>query len=133
MIYLTKKRVVRLNELSYLAHGGSFTPPSNFLHEENLDYVLEIVESEMFGEPLYPTLADKAAVYFYNIICNHIFLDGNKRTGLASALTFLNLNQFEVNPSLEEDIVYDFTIKVASGEQTLDECRAWFTANIVEL
>jgi death on curing protein len=132
MIYLTKQRVIRLNKKSYFEHGGSFTPPFNLLHEENLDYVLDIVQSEMFGEPLYPTLADKTAVYFYNIICNHIFQDGNKRTGLVAALVFLNLNNFEVNPLLDESIIYDFTIEVASGKVTLDECRVWFAENIVE-
>lgn len=132
MIYLTKKRVIKLNKQSYLEHGGSFIPPYNFLHEENLDYLLEIVQSEMFGEPLYPTIADKAAVYFYNIICNHIFQDGNKRTGLGCALVFLNLNNFEVNPLLDENILFDFTIQTASGQISLDECRAWFTENIVE-
>ena len=84
MRYLTKQRVVQLNEATVDAHGGNFMPPNNFLHEENLDYLLDAVQAEMFGEPLYPNISDKAAIYCYNIICNHIFSDGNKRTGLAS-------------------------------------------------
>jgi death on curing protein len=133
MIYLKKKQVVWLNQQSCVEHGGAFMLPSNFLHEENLDYVLDIVQSEMFGEPLYPLLADKAAVYFYNIICNHIFQDGNKRTGLGAALIFLNMNGFEVNPAIEEAIIYDLTIDTASGNLTLDEVRQWFSENIVVL
>lgn len=96
MIYLTKQQIIRLNTATIEAHGGNFMPPSNFLHEENLDYLLEAVQAEMFGEPLYPTISDKAALYCYNIICNHIFSDGNKRTGLAAALIFLNLNYHEL-------------------------------------
>jgi death on curing protein len=37
-------------------------PPNNFLHEENLDYLIEAVEAEMFGEPLYPSISDKTAI-----------------------------------------------------------------------
>jgi death-on-curing protein len=77
MRYLTKQQLIRLNEATIQNHGGHFMPPNNFLHEENLDYLIEAVQAEMFGEPLYPTIADKAAVYCYNTICNHIFSDGS--------------------------------------------------------
>ncbi|WP_037328755.1 hypothetical protein [Runella zeae] len=53
MIYLTKQQIIRLNIATIEAHGGNFMPPNNFLHEENLDYLLEAVQAEMFGEPLY--------------------------------------------------------------------------------
>ncbi|GAB2641478.1 hypothetical protein GCM10027035_39240 [Emticicia sediminis] len=132
MRYLTKKRVVQLNKATVDAHGGNFMPPSNFLHEENLDYLLEAVQAEMFGEPLYPTITDKAAVYCYNIICNHIFSDGNKRTGLASALLFLNLNGFDLSLNIDDATLTDYILKIASGESNLEECRAWFAENVVE-
>ncbi len=73
-------------------HGGNFVPPDNFLNEEPLDYLLEAVESRIYGNPLYPELHQKAGVYMFNIIGNHIFQDGNKRTGLEAALLFLELN-----------------------------------------
>ena len=114
-------------------------------HAENpLDYLVEAVEAEMFGAPLYPEMQDKAAVYMYNIITNHIFQDGNKRTGLAAALYFLEFNdvpfrepciQVEIGgkivPESSENILFDFTIEVASGKLTLEECQAWFQENIV--
>jgi death on curing protein len=90
MTYLDKEDITYINEQTVAAHGGNFMPPSNFLHEENLDYLLEAVQAEMFGEPLYPTISDKVAVYCYNIICNHIFSDGNKRTGLEASIAFLS-------------------------------------------
>ena len=52
---------------------------------------MDIVHGEMFGEHLYPTIFDKARVYVYNIIANHVFSDGNKRTGLEAGLIFLKL------------------------------------------
>lgn len=131
MRYLTKRQIIRLNKATIEAHGGNFMSPYNFLHEENLDYLVEAVQAEMFGEPLYPTVADKAAMYCYSIICNHIFTDGNKRTGLGTALTFLNLNGFDAAPSVTNEILTDFILKVASGQSTLAECRAWFAEHVV--
>jgi death-on-curing protein len=133
MRYLTKKQVVRFNRATIQEHGGNFTPPDNFLHEENLDYLIEAVQAEMFGAPLYPSIADKAALYCYNIICNHIFIDGNKRTGLAAALVFLNLNGFDLSININDHVLTDFIIKIASGESNLEECREWFAENSVEI
>jgi death on curing protein len=131
--YLDKDDITFINRRTVAEHGGNFMPPNNFLHEENLDYLLEAVQTEMFGEPLYPTISDKAAVYCYNIICNHIFSDGNKRTGLEAALAFLKLNKFRLDKSIPNDKLYDFIIKVASGLSSLEECREWFTENVVKI
>lgn len=114
-------------------HGGNFMPPDDFLHEENLDYLIEAVQAKMFGATLYPNISDKAAVYCYNIICNHIFSDGNKRTGLEAALDLLKLNHHRLNKSLPNSQLYDFIIKVASGLSSLEECQAWFVENIVPI
>lgn len=133
MIYLTKQQIIRLNIATIEVHGGNFMPPSNFLHEENLDYLLEAVQAEMFGEPLYPTISDKAALYCYNIICNHIFTDGNKRTGLAAALIFLNLNHYELRLEISNFILTDFILKVASGQSSLEECKRWFKDSAVKV
>lgn len=131
--YLTKQQIVRLNKATVDTHGGNFMPPSNFLHEENLDYLLEAVQAEMFGSPLYPTITDKAAVYCYNIICNHIFTDGNKRTGLGAASVFLNLNGYDFSELVTNAFLTDFIIKVASGQSSLEECRDWVEKNTILL
>ncbi|MBK8388438.1 MAG: type II toxin-antitoxin system death-on-curing family toxin [Saprospiraceae bacterium] len=131
MKFLTKKQIIQFNKATIVAHGGNFIPPANFLHEENLDYLLEIVQSEMFGDEVYPAISDKAAVYCYNIICNHIFTDGNKRTGLAAALIFLNLNNLDIMQSIDDERMTSFIIEIASGKINLDECRTWFKNNVV--
>jgi death on curing protein len=133
MIYLNKKKIIRINQKTVEVHGGNFMPPSNFLHEANLDYLLEAVQAEMFGEPLYPNITDKAAVYCYNIICNHIFTDGNKRTGLEAGLIFLELNDMRLRKDLPLMDLQDFIIIIASGESSLEECRTWFSDNALPL
>ncbi len=130
---LTKSGIIALNEEAIINDGGNFMPPNNLLNERNLDYLVDIIDAEMFGEPLYPNLWDKTAVYFFNIICNHIFTDGNKRTGLVAALTFLEAHHYELNRDITDDILLAFVTKVASGESSLDECREWFKNNIVSI
>lgn len=127
---ISKKNIIDINERTIMAHGGNFIPPHNFLHEANLDYVVDIIDAEMFGEPLYPSIWDKAAIYLYNIICNHIFSDGNKRTGLEVALLFLSINGYRIDRNLPKDLLLDFVIEVASGQKTLEECRDWFEKHI---
>lgn len=85
----------------------------------------------MFGEPLYPTITDKAALYCFNIIGNHIFIDGNKRTGLGAALQFLNLNHHDLSDALTNSFLTNYILKIASGQSDLDECRAWFATHAV--
>jgi death on curing protein len=131
--YLTKNQIVNINISTINLHGGNFSPPFNFLHEENLDYLVETVQSEMFGTELYPNLFDKAALYCYNIICNHIFSDGNKRTGLGAALVFLNLNNCDLKIEVTDIVLTDFILKIASGNSSLDECKKWFATNIVSI
>lgn len=62
MRYLTKEELVFINRKTVAIHGGQYIEPYNFLNESNLDYLIEVVQSEMFGEQLYPTLSDKAGL-----------------------------------------------------------------------
>lgn len=61
-----------INQKTISSHGGNYVSLNNFLHEEDLDYLVETVQSEMFGQELYPTITDKASLYCFNIISNHI-------------------------------------------------------------
>lgn len=130
MRYLSKAEIIRINRVQIEVYGGNFIPPYNFLHEENLDYLLEAVQAEMFGAALYPEIYQQAGLYMFNIIANHIFQDGNKRTGLQSAMIFLLLNGYNLLP--DDEILINFTLSVASGEQTLEEVQAWFKQHITK-
>jgi death-on-curing protein len=56
MELLQKKDVILINRLTIEDVGGNFVPPQNFLHESNLDYLIEAVDAEMFGDKIYPTI-----------------------------------------------------------------------------
>ncbi len=141
---LTREFLIELNRMTIEENGGNFVPPFNLLHGEQLDYVVEAVDAEIFGQAMYPEIADKAAVYMFSIISNHVFSDGNKRTGLAAALVYLdglgkelredltmNMLEEKVNGVGYDERLENFTLAVASGQVSLDECRGWFAANVV--
>ncbi|MFN0064461.1 MAG: type II toxin-antitoxin system death-on-curing family toxin [Myxococcaceae bacterium] len=54
-----------------------------------------------------------ASAYLFHLVKNHPFVDGNKRTGLASALAFLGLNGFRL--AATEDEVVEIVLAVAAG------------------
>jgi death-on-curing protein len=53
-------------------------------------------EATFAGEYLHEDLFSMAAAYAYHLAESQGFLDGNKRTGLDAALTFLALNDIDI-------------------------------------
>ena len=53
---------------------------------------VEAPKATFDGKPLYVALAEMAALYAWGIARNHAFVDGNKRTALLVAWTFLAMN-----------------------------------------
>jgi hypothetical protein len=46
--YLTKDELIFVNKRTVARHGGQYILPYNFLNEGALDYLIDIVSSEMF-------------------------------------------------------------------------------------
>lgn len=65
------------------------------------------------GAFLHDTLFEMSAAILYGVCRNHPFVDGNKRTAVAAALTFLEMNGVEIDA--DEDDFYDLVIGVAEG------------------
>ncbi len=75
-----------------------------------------------------PDLIALAALYTAGLVRNHPFIDGNKRTGFAIGIVFLELNGFDFK-AREEDAT-QAVLALAAG--TLDEAEytTWLRANI---
>lgn len=80
----------------------------------NIRFIEQIHANVLFGMPIYPDIFHQAAAYMFFIIKNHVFQDGNKRTGLATAIAFLEWNGILIAP-FDEDSVFDFVISIAGG------------------
>ena len=68
-------------------------------------------------------LAALAAAYGFGIARNHPFVDGNKRTALASLIVFLNLNKLDLDASPEEATAV--ILALAAGEVGEDLLARW--------
>src|SRR5437773_12078240 len=75
-----------------------------------------------------PDLIELAALYTAGLVRNHPFVDGNKRTGFAIGIAFLELNGF-VFQAREEDAI-QAVFALAAGN--LDEAgyAAWLRSNV---
>lgn len=67
-----------------------------------LDSLFHNVFQSFGGEDVYPTLEEKAAHLLYFTVKNHVFVDGNKRSGAYAFIWFLQkvnlLNTHEISP-----------------------------------
>lgn len=93
-----------------------------------LESALAAMQQDTFGQELYPSLYDKAAVLCRGVIGDHPFVDGNKRTGIMSALVFLNLNNLDTS-QLKNKELEDFAVKIAVDKLDVPEIARWLRAN----
>ena len=73
-------------------------------------------------------LAVLAAAYGFGIARNHPFVDGNKRTALASMIVFLNLNKLDLDAPQEAATA--IVLALAAGEIGEDVLARWIGDNI---
>ncbi|WP_341483329.1 type II toxin-antitoxin system death-on-curing family toxin [Streptomyces tubbatahanensis] len=77
--------------------------------------------SSAFGQDAYPGLFEKAAALLHSVASNHSLIDGNKRTGWATAIVFLDLNGYELAEPLDEDKAEAFVLKVSQSRLEIGE------------
>jgi death on curing protein len=71
-------------------------------------------------------LAVLAAAYGFGIARNHPFVDGNKRTALASMIVFLGLNRIDLDAPQEAATA--IVLGLAAGEIAEDDLARWIAA-----
>lgn len=72
-------------------------------------------------------LAVLAAAYGFGIAKNHPFVDGNKRTALASMIVFLGLNRVDLDAA--QDAATAIVLAVAAGEISEDILARWIASH----
>jgi len=77
-------------------------------------------------------LFNMAAAYIVSIAFRHPFLDGNKRTAAAAALTFLHLNGHMVNERHPEELA-DLVLALLRREVDREDVGRWFRDRCVPL
>ncbi len=121
--YLSLEEILRIHFQVIEDFGGSH----GVRDEGRLKSVVEAPKLVAFGVSQYNTVFDKAAVYMRNIIGDHPFTDGNKRTAVTVAAIFLMRNGYVFGTSPLE--LEDFTVNVVTKKYTVAEISEWIAAN----
>ena len=124
MKYLTAEQILFIHARLVDETGGS--------HDvRDLSMLLSAIgrpQSTDGSQDLYPDLFHKAAVLMDSLIRNHPFLDGNKRTGIAAAGIFFQINGYQFHVSNKELVT--FTLEVAESRYTLEEIASWLQNSV---
>jgi death on curing protein len=72
-----------------------------------------------------PSVEELAAAYAFGLVKAQAFLDGNKRTALVTALTFLRLNGFGFRPETKQGV--RMIEGLAAGDVTEASFAGWLS------
>lgn len=123
MKYLTPQQVLAIHDQLVKRFGGSLGLRDLGL----LESAIARPRASFDGEDLYSTIFDKAAALLHSILKNHPFVNGNKRTALASAGLMLKLNGCNLLNKHKDEL--DFALKVEKGNLSLEEIAKWLEKN----
>lgn len=93
-----------------------------------LDFILTKIKSRRLTKDLKRDIATGAAILWYEIIRNHPFLDGNKRTATESMQLFLELNNLELEASLA-GLTY-ISLKIANNDISFKDLVRWVQSRL---
>ena len=124
LYWITKHEVLAIHALQLAWFGGASGVRDEGLLESALARAQNIAS---YAEET-PSLAVLAAAYGSGIVRNHPFVDGNKRTGLVTAFTFIERNGFIVTAPQQD--AYFIFYDLAAGKLSEDELAKWLEANI---
>jgi len=124
--YLTLEEVLELHRMALEQSGGL-----GGVHDlAGLDSALAQPQMTFGGQELYPSLAEKAAALAFSLVCNHPFIDGNKRVAHAAMETFLLLNGWELAAGVDEQ--EQVMLQLAAGNLKREEFTDWVKVHLQE-
>lgn len=112
--------VLFFHTVSIELYGGS----GGVRDEECLLAAIERPWQVSFDQEHFALPFEKAAALMESIIRRHPFVDGNKRTGTASAAYLLSTFGYEVEARQKE--LEDFAVSVALGRLETKDIALWF-------
>lgn len=116
---LTKEQIIMLHSELIRETGGV----DGLRDEGLLDSALNAPFQGFGDTDTFPSLQQKGARLGYGLICNHAFVDGNKRIGAHAMLVFLSLNGIELEYTQEE--LSDMVLNVATGTLQFEDMLMW--------
>jgi death-on-curing protein len=124
--FLSIENVIELHDDTIAHEGGSHGIRDIGL----LESALSMPKVMFGGEYLHQSIPAMAAAYLFHISQAHAFVDGNKRTALAAAFVFLDVNGHDLKATARD--LYDFCMATASGQVTKEQAVAWMAEHVSE-
>jgi death on curing protein len=124
MHYLTLNQALEIYRRIGLQSGGAV----GILNLGGLKSALAQPYMTFDGKELYPTLVEKAAAVGFSVIQNHPFVDGNKRAGHAMMAMLLELNGYEIQATVNEQVT--IIMQIASGELSRAVLCEWLQDHV---
>lgn len=109
--------VKAIHEEVLAAHGGS----AGLRDVAMLESAVAAPQATMMGQPLFSDPVEVAAAYLFYLYRNLPFVDGNKRTALATCLVFLSENGLLPEETLDADAWEQLTLDVAASHLDREE------------
>lgn len=119
MKYLSSEDVLLLHNMAIDESGGSHGLRDLGL----LESAVARPQASFGGEDLYPNIFLKAGALVHGLLRNHPFVDGNKRTSMYSAMTFLELNGYRFEAKQKE--VVEFALRVENDKLSVEAIAKW--------
>jgi death-on-curing protein len=107
----TVEAVMAIHAEVLAAHGGG----TGLREKALLESAVAAPQATMVGKPLLSDPVEIAAAYLFYLCRNHPFVDGNKRTALATCLVFLSENDLLSEEILEAEAWEALTLDVAAS------------------
>jgi len=126
MIYLSEDDIVSINKETILSYGGIYYDGvRNIKNDNSLKFMLAAPGQDIFGTERFPNIFNKAAAYVFYIIKDHIFCDGNKRTSMIAAFTFLYINGIKISEIVRTKRIVNYAEKVAGCKPKIEHISRW--------
>jgi len=119
MQYLTLAEILRLHFQVIQDFGGSH----GVRDENRLRSTVAAPQQIVFDVEQYVTVCEKAAVYLRNIVGDHPFTDGNKRTAITVCGLFLARNGLDLTATPKE--LEDFAVQIAVDRLDVVTIATW--------
>lgn len=127
MIKFDDEKILLLHQMIIESSGGR-----DGIRDFNLiDSAINSLYQTYDGVELYPTKEEKGARLGYSLISNHAFVDGNKRVGLLSMLSFLSINGLKLNYT--DDELIDLGLSLADGKIKYQDLLNWIKNHEIKI
>ncbi len=125
--FLSTEQIVAIHDEILRRSGGSAGGGPRGDAYEGVDAAVQAVKNSY-----YDTVEELAAALAVYIVQGHVFLDGNKRTGAAAMLTFLEANGVHVR--IEPETIAEMMIRLqrrAEAGTSVAELVRWIAEALV--